>query len=67
MSLDAFAKVYVQLTNAATLRCLMGLTRTGRRKNVENVKLAYTFTVVNFLEQSEPVPVWVTWSAFRKA
>ena len=40
---DHFELCYVQTTNAATLRSLMGLTATGAKNKVENVKLAYTF------------------------
>ena len=38
-----FAKVHVQMTNAATLRRLMGLTERGRANKKENIALAYTF------------------------
>ena len=39
---DCFARVFVQLTNAATLRRLMGLVQRGNNKK-ENVAKAYTF------------------------
>lgn len=39
----SFARVNVQLTNAATLRRLMGLTQRGSSNKKENVAKAYTF------------------------
>jgi hypothetical protein len=43
---DYFGRVHVQLTNAATLRRLMGLTQRGNKNKKENVARAY-----NFLDQ----------------
>lgn len=40
---NSFARVHVQLTNAATLRRLMGLTQRGSSNKKENVAKAYTF------------------------
>jgi hypothetical protein len=41
--LNAFNKVYVQMTNASTLRSLMGLTKQGAKNKVENVERAYAY------------------------
>lgn len=41
--LNAFSKVYVQMTNASTLRSLMGLTKQGAKNKVENVARAYEY------------------------
>lgn len=40
---DAFGRVQVQFTNAATLRRLMGLVQRGNKNKKENVERAYTF------------------------
>jgi hypothetical protein len=40
---DLFAQVHVQMTNAATLRRLMGLVQKGASNKTENVARAYTF------------------------
>jgi hypothetical protein len=41
--IDSFGKVHVEFTNAATLRRLMGLTKTGSGNKKENIALALTF------------------------
>lgn len=41
-----FGRVHIQMTNAATLRRLMGLTKTGNKNKTENIARAY-----NFLDQ----------------
>ena len=41
--LARFNRVHVQMTNASTLRSLMGLTKTGNKNKVENVERAYAF------------------------
>jgi hypothetical protein len=38
-----FARVHVQMTNASTLRSLMGLTKQGAKNKVENVEKAYSY------------------------
>jgi len=38
-----FVHTFVQMTNASTLRSLMGLTKTGAKNKVENVAKAYEF------------------------
>lgn len=38
-----FARAHVQMTNASTLRSLMGLKMRGAKNKTENVALAYTF------------------------
>lgn len=40
---ESFGRVYVQMTNAATLRRLMGLKQRGAANKKENVAKAYTF------------------------
>lgn len=46
--IDLFARVHVQLTNAATLRRLMGLVQRGAGNKKENIAKAFTFLPEQF-------------------